>query len=110
MDYRKADVHILADDLPELGPPYIGKLIVIKGVVTRTDTTDPDDTKIFLNDKIVCELGNFKAMAQSKKEGDTIFLKGYLKSLTDKKILLSPAIVRDSKSPFDPLPSPSKED
>lgn len=110
LDYAEAEAHIQAEDLDELGSPYVGKMIVIKGVVTKTDTTQTGSAKIFIGTNITCDLGDFKAMAESRKAGDTIFIKGYLKSMTADNILISPAVVRDDKAPFNPLTPTEKSE
>ena len=79
---------------------YVGKKITVKGTVTRVDISDPNSSRIYLKEGIVCNLGTFKAMATSCKIGDTVFVDGFLKRCDDGDILIEPALLRDPAAKF----------
>jgi len=102
MDYGKPAAQFLQKDVASKGKEYVGKKITIKGVVSRTDFTDPDAPLVFLEGGIKCNFGDMKAMAQDCKVGDTVFIDGFLKKCEKGDIVIDPASERDPKAAFSP--------
>ena len=103
LDYGKAKAHFNEGDLLEKGKPYVGKLIVVKGVVTKQDLSDPLNSKIYLHHSICCNIGDRQRQAKSYDVGKTVFIKGTLKRCEEGDILLEPAIGRDPSAEFNPI-------
>lgn len=102
MDYGQPVAQFLQEDVEEKGKPYIGQKITVKGTVAAIDTSDPAASMIKLTSGITCDLGTFKAMAESVKAGDTVYVDGFLKRCEKDDVVLAPAMLRDSKAPFNP--------
>ena len=102
MDYGKPAAQFLQKDVESKGKEYIGKKITIKGVVSKTDFTDPDAPLVFLEGGIKCNFGEMKAMAQDCKKGDTVYIDGFLKKCEKGDIVIDPATSRDSTAAFNP--------
>ena len=102
MDYGKPVAQFLEEDVVGKAKPYLGKKITVKGTVTKVDVSDPQSSWIHLGSGIRCNLGKFKAMAQSKSPGDTVFVDGFLKRCEENDVLVEPAMLRDPKAPFSP--------
>ena len=80
-----------------------GKKITVKGVVTKHDLTDPQNCMVYLGEGIACNFGHLKAMAESYKVGDEVYVDGFLERLEEGDILLVPAMGRDPEAPFHPV-------
>jgi hypothetical protein len=102
MDYGQPEAQFLQADLTSQGKAFVGKKITVKGTVTRVDVSDPKSAWIHLSDGIQCNLGKFKAMAESCKIGDTVHVDGVLKRCEAGDILMDPAMLRDPSAPFVP--------
>ncbi len=102
LDYGQPAAQFLAKDLPSKAKSYIGKKITVKGTVARVDTSNPTSSWVFLKGGIECNLGRFKAMANSCKVGDTVFIDGFLRRCDDGDILIEPALQRDPTADFNP--------
>ena len=103
LEYGDAAAHFNEDKVLEKGEPYLGKKIVVKGIVSKHDVTDPENCKVFLGHSICCNFGDLKRMAEGCTEGDTVFVGGILKRCEEGDILLEPAMKRDSKAEFKPV-------
>lgn len=103
LEYGDAAAHFNEDAVLLKAEQYIGKKIVVKGVVSKHDVTDPENCKVFLAHSICCNFGHLKRMAEDCAEGDTVFVKGVLKRCEEGDILLEPAMKRDPKAEFNPV-------
>ncbi len=103
MEYGDAVAHFTENSVAEKGKPYVGKKIVVKGVVTKHDLTDPENCKVYLGHSICCNFGDLKKMAEGYSEGKTVFVGGFLKHCEEGNILLEPAVGRDPKAEFNPI-------
>lgn len=102
MDYGKPEAQFLQADLASQGKPFIGKKITVKGTVAKIDVSDPKSSWLHLAHGIQCDLGKFKAMAESCKVGDTVYVDGFLIRCEEGDILIGPAMLRDPTAPFSP--------
>lgn len=102
MDYGKPEAQFLQADLASQGKSFVGKKITVKGTVAKLDVSDPKSAWIHLSGGIQCNLGKFKAMAESCKIGDTVHVDGFLKRCEEGDMLIDPAMLRDPKAPFSP--------
>lgn len=102
MDYGKPAAQFLEADLATQGQAFVGKKITVKGTVAKVDLSDPKSATIHLSGGIQCDLGKFKAMAESCKIGDTVYVDGFLKRCEERDILIDPAMLRDPTAPFSP--------
>ena len=64
LEYGDAAAHFHEDAVLAKAEPYLGKKIVVKGVVSKQDLIDPENCKIYLGHSICCNLGDLKKMAQ----------------------------------------------
>ena len=103
LEYGDAVAHFNEENVLEKGEPYLGKKIVVKGVVSKHDVTDPENCKVYLGHSICCNFGRLKSMAEGCDEGETVFVGGILKQCEDGDILLDPAMKRDPKAEFNPV-------
>ena len=85
------------------GKQFIGKMISVKGVVTKQDVSDPDNCMIYLSHSIRCNLGDMKSMADSYKVGNTVIITGHLERCEDGDILLEPAVGTDPNLEWSPI-------
>lgn len=102
MDYGKPAAQFHEQDLLVKGKNFVGKKITAKGVVKKVDTSDPDSAWIILSEGTRCNFGDFRAMAESVKPGDTIYVDGFLKRCEKGEIVIDPAMSRDPKAHFEP--------
>jgi hypothetical protein len=102
MDYGKPAAQFLQEDVASKGKALLGKKITVKGTVTKVDVSAPNSAQIQLTGGIECNLGEFKAMAESCKIGDTVYVDGFLKRCEEGDILIDPAMLRDPTAPFSP--------
>ena len=102
MDYGKPAAQFLQADLASQGEAFIGKKITVKGTVSKVDVSDPKSALIHLSGGIQCDLGKCKAMAESCKIGDPVYVDGFLKRCEKGDILIDPAMLRDPAAPFSP--------
>ena len=102
MDYGKPAAQFLSVDVARLGRPFIGRKITVKGTVTRVDVGDPKSAWVYLEDGIRCHFGKFKAMAESSKVGDPVYVDGFLRRCDPGDILIDPAVYRLPDAPFSP--------
>lgn len=103
LEYGEAAAHFNEDKVLEEGEQYIGKKIVIKGIVTQHDLADAENCKVYLGHSICCNFGDLKRMAEGCNAGDTVFVGGILKRCEKGDIVLEPAMKRDSKAEFNPI-------
>jgi len=103
MDYGDAAAHFNEDAVLVKAKPFLGKKIVVKGIVTKQDLTDLENSKVYLNNSICCNLGDLHRMAEGCTVGKTVFIGGFLKRCEEGDILLEPALKRDSKADFNPV-------
>ncbi len=101
MDYGKPAAQFHEADVLRKAGDFVGKKIVIKGVVTKVDLGDPESCRVYLDHGIECVFWS-KAMAESQEIGDVVYVSGILKKCDSDKILLDPAGYRDPTAPFDP--------
>jgi len=102
MDYGKPAAQFLQADLASQGKAFIGKKITVKGTVVKVDVSDPKSAWVHLAGGIQCDLGKFRAMAESCRIGDTVYIDGILKRCEEGDILIDPAILRDPTAEFSP--------
>ncbi len=102
MDYGKPAAQFLQEDVARKGKGWVGKKITVKGTVTRIEGEDPESAWIHLGKGIRCNFGKFKAMAESAKVGETVYVDGFLRRCGEGDVLIEPAMLRDSKAPFSP--------
>ena len=102
MDYGQPAKQFLQEDVAAKGAEYLGKKITVKGTVTKVDVSDRQSSWIHLGNGIRCNLGKFKAMAESCSIGNTAYVDGFLERCKDGDVLIEPAILRDPKAPFSP--------
>jgi hypothetical protein len=55
---------------------------------------------IYLTGGIRCNLGKFKAMAETTRVGDIVYVDGFLVRCEKDTIVIDPAILRDPTAPF----------
>lgn len=103
MEYGDAAAHFNEDAVVEKAKPFLGEKIVVKGVVTKQDLTDPENCKIYLGHSICCNLGDLQRMAEGYTVGKTVFIGGFLKRCEEGDVLLEPAVGRDPKAEFNPI-------
>jgi hypothetical protein len=103
LEYGDAAAHFNEDKVLEKGEPYLGQKIVVKGVVSKHDVTDPENCKVYLGHSICCNFGELNRMAEGCTEGDTVFVMGILNRCEAGEILLEPAMKRDPKAEFNPI-------
>ena len=102
MDYGEPAAQFLQADLAAQGKMFVGKKITVKGTVAKVDVSVPNAARIHLTGGIECNLGKFKAMAESCKVGDTVYVDGFLQRCEEGDILIDPAMLRDKTAPFSP--------
>jgi hypothetical protein len=102
MDYGKPAAQFLSGDVARLGGPYIGRKITVKGTVMRIDAGDSKSAWVYLVGGIRCHFGKFKAMAESAKVGDLVYVDGFLRRCDPGDILIDPAVYRLPDAPFSP--------
>lgn len=102
MDYGQPAAQFLQEDLEANGKAYVGQKITVKGTVAKVDVSDPASSWIHLTAGITCNLGKFKAMAESTKAGDTVYVDGFLKRCEKGDVVIDPAMLRDPTAPFSP--------
>ena len=103
MEYGDAAAHFNENKVLEKGEPYLGKKIVVRGVVSKHDLTDPENCKVYLGHSICCNFGDLKRMAEDCPVGETVFVGGVLKQCQEGDIQLEPAMKRDPKAEFNPV-------
>jgi len=103
LEYGDAAAHFNEDAVVEKAKPFLEKKIVVKGVVTKQDLSDPENSRIHLNHSICCNLGDLQRMAEGCKVGETVFIGGILKHCEQGNVLLEPAMKRDPKAEFNPI-------
>ena len=103
LDYGDSEAQFKEASLLAAGKPFIGKMISVKGVVTKQDVSDPDNCMIYLSHSIRCNLGDMKSMAESYKVGKTVIITGYLERCEDGDILLEPALGTDPNVEWNPV-------
>ena len=102
MDYGSAKAHIEESNLAERGKEFVGKKVVVRGVVKQVDFSKEKNPKIILSYGTECHFGEMKAMAEAIKVGDSVMISGILVEGKDEKLFLNPAMNRDPKAPFNP--------
>ena len=102
MDYGLPAAQFLEEDIASKGKAFVGKKITVKGTVTKVDVSNPRSARIHLTGGIECNLGKFKAMAESCKMGDTVYVDGFLERCEKGNVLVESAILRDPTAPFSP--------
>jgi len=102
MDYGKPAAQFLEEDVESKGKAFIGKKITIKGTITEVDVSATNSARVYLTGGIQCNLGEFKAMAEDCKIGETVYMDGFLVRCESGDVLLDPAMKRDSSAPFTP--------
>ena len=105
MDYGKPAAQFHQKDLVSGGKEFIGKKITVKGTVAKVDLSDPEDAWVHLEGGIRCHFGKMRAMAESCKVDDTVYIDGFLKQCKPGDVLIDPAMLRDPAAPFSPEPS-----
>ncbi len=102
MDYGKPAAQFHEKEVSAKGRAFIGKKITVKGIVDKVDTSDPESTWILLSGGTRCNFGKFKAMAESCRVGEEVYVDGFLKRCNEGDVLIEPAMLRDPTAPFDP--------
>lgn len=102
MDYGKPAAQFHEKDVSAKGGAFVGKKITVKGMVEKVDTSDPGSSWILLSGGTRCNFGKFRAMAESCKVGEEVYVDGFLKRCSEGDVLVEPAMLRDSKAPFEP--------
>lgn len=102
LDYGSARAHIEESNLAERGKEFVGKKVVVRGVVKQIDFSEEENPKIILSHGTECQFGKMKVMAERIKVGDSVMISGILVKGKDEKLFLNPAMNRDPKAPFKP--------
>lgn len=102
LDYGSAKAHIEESDLAERGKEFVGKKVVVRGMVKQVDFSKEKNPKIILSHGTECHFGKMKAMAEAIKVGDSVMISGILVEGKDEQLFLKPAMNRDPKAPFKP--------
>ncbi len=102
MDYGEPAAQFMSGDVYTKGKPFVGKKVTVKGIVTKIDVVDPNAAWVELEEGIRCNFGKFKAMAESSKVGDTVYVDGVLTRCGEGDVLMDPAQLRDSTASFAP--------
>ena len=100
MDYGKPEAQFIQDDVTAKGKEWVGKKITVKGVVTKVEVSDPNAAWVELGNGIKCNFSKMRGMAKSAKEGETVYVDGFLKRCNDGDVLIDPAMLRDPTAPF----------
>lgn len=103
LEYGDAAAHFNEHAVIEKAKPFVGKKIVVKGVVTKQDLSDPENCMVYLGHSICCNMGGLQRMAEGCKVGQTIYIGGFLKHCEEGNVLLEPAMKRDSEAEFNPI-------
>ena len=103
LDYGDAQAQFNEGAALQKVKPFISKKITVKGVVTKQDLSDPENSMIYLGHSIRCNLGDMLSMAESYTVGKTVFITGYLERCLEGDILLEPALGTDPKIDFNPI-------
>ena len=102
MDYGRAKAHIEDADFSETGKKFVGKKVVVRGVVEKVDFTEKGNPKVFLSKGTECHFGKMEAMAKAIKVCESVVISGIVRRGEDDRLFLSPAMTRDPKAPFKP--------
>lgn len=101
MDYGSPAAQFHAHDMAGKGEPFIGKKITVKGNVLRVDDQE-DGNHVVLEHNIHCVFPSWHWGEEELKTGDEIFVDGILRECSKEKVLLDPALKRDSTASFRP--------
>ena len=91
-----------AATLPLYGEKYVRKKVSVRGVVTRHDTTDPDNLLVYLTHGVCCNFGKNKRALEKNRVGAMAYVDGILRRCLPNDILITPAIPRDPTAEFVP--------
>jgi hypothetical protein len=103
MDYGEPAAQFLSANVTMQGAKYLGEKVTVQGIVTEVLPDQADGSWVYLDNGIRCNLGDFRAMAEGVKVGETILIDGILRKCSDGDVLLDPALLRDPTAPFQPL-------
>ena len=102
LDYGRAKAHIEESDLAERGKEFVGKKVLVRGVVNRVDFSEEGIPKVILSYGTECHFGKMKKMAEAIRVGESVIISGILDESKDGELFLNPAIQRDPKASFKP--------
>ncbi len=102
MEFSEPAGQFEAAVLPALGEKYLRQKISVRGIVTRHDTSDPDNQLLYLSHGICCNFGKNKKMVEEYRVGAMAYIDGILRHCLPNDILLAPAVGRDSTAEFIP--------
>ena len=102
MVYGTPVAHFHSEDLAQHGKVFLGKNIVVKGTVTKVDTSLSDSAWVYLDHGIRCHNGRSDTLAESYKVGDEVYVHGFLEKCETENILIDPAFGRDPTADFNP--------
>lgn len=102
MDYGRAKAHIEESDLAKRGKKFVGKKVLVRGVVKQLNFSEEKNSKVILSHGTECHFGKMKKMAEAIKVGEIVVISGFLCKSENQKLFLNPAMQRDPKAPFKP--------
>ncbi len=100
LDYGQPDAQFLQEDLSGFGKSFEGRHITVKGTVMKVDASQSEYVRVYLAEGIECNFGKLKAMAESCRIGDTVYVDGFLRRCNEGDVLIDPAVLRDPKAGF----------
>jgi hypothetical protein len=100
MDYGKPAAQFYAADLGDLGKPFIGKKITVKGTITGHETTKDGEFVVILNGTIRCMSPYL--YRRSKAVGKAVFFDGFLRECEPGRVVINPSMSRDPSASFHP--------
>jgi hypothetical protein len=100
MDYGKPAAQFVEADVDRKAGEHVGEKITVKGTVAKVEIDESGDSWIYLASGARCNLGKFKAMAESAEVGTTVYVDGFLKKCAPGDVLIEPAMLRDPTAPF----------
>lgn len=102
MDYGMPVAQFEEKDVLAKGKEFVGKKVTVRGVVERVDVGEEGKAKVYLSTGIECEFGKMKAMAESCRKGEVVYVDGFLEKCEEGKVVIDPAMLRDPKAKFEP--------
>jgi hypothetical protein len=103
LEYAKPAAQFNATDIAMKGKPYIGQKVTVKVEVVSMDYNASGPLVVHLNNNsIICGFRKLRAMGESIKVGETVFIDGILVKCDPELIHLSPAVLRDPTAQFNP--------
>ena len=102
MDYGKPAAQFVEADVERKASEFVGQKVTVKGTVANVEIDASGDSWIHLASGARCNLGEFKAMAESAEVGTSVYVDGFLKKCAPGEVLIEPAMLRDPGAAFSP--------